>query len=59
MISMKNFSQVLGLTIAQKLHSLKLQMTCFLLQTKTVRVGGRDESEDSIAGGKGLYLIQK
>jgi len=22
-----------------------------------VRVGGRDESEDSIAGGKGVYLI--
>ncbi len=33
-ISMKNFSQVLGLTIAQKLHLLKLQMTCFLRQTK-------------------------
>ncbi len=34
MISMKNFSQVLGPTIAQKLHLLKLQMTCFLRQTK-------------------------
>ncbi len=34
MISMKNFSQVLGPTIAQKLHLLKLQMTCFLHQTK-------------------------
>ncbi len=28
---MKNFSQVLGPAIAQKLHLLKLQMTCFLL----------------------------
>ncbi len=28
MISMKNFSQVLGPGIAQKLHLLKLQMTC-------------------------------
>ncbi len=34
MISMKNFSQVLGPDIAQKLHLLKLQMTCFLRQTK-------------------------
>ncbi len=34
MISMKNFSQVLGPAIAQKLHLLKLQMTCFLRQTK-------------------------
>ncbi len=34
MISMKNFSQVLGPAIAQKLHLLKLQMTCFLHQTK-------------------------
>ncbi len=34
MIFMKNFSQVLGPTIAQKLHLLKLQMTCFLRQTK-------------------------
>ncbi len=33
-ISMKNFSQVSGLTIAQKLHLLKLQMICFLRQTK-------------------------
>ncbi len=33
-ISMKNFSQVLGPAIAQKLHSLKWQMTCFLRQTK-------------------------
>ncbi len=33
-ISMKNFSQVLGPAIAQKLHLLKLQMTCFLRQTK-------------------------
>ncbi len=30
-ISMKNFSQVSGPTIAQKLHLLKLQMTCLLL----------------------------
>ncbi len=29
-----NFSQVLGPTIAQKLHLLKLQVTCFLRQTK-------------------------
>ncbi len=29
-----NFSQVLGPVIAQKLHLLKLQMTCFLRQTK-------------------------
>ncbi len=34
MISMKNFSQVSGPAIAQKLHLLKLQMTCFLRQTK-------------------------
>ncbi len=33
-ISVKNFSQVSGPTIAQKLHLLKLQMTCFLHQTK-------------------------
>ncbi len=33
-ISMKNFSQVLGPVIAQKLHLLKLQMTYFLRQTK-------------------------
>ncbi len=33
-ISMKNFSQVSGPAIAQKLHLLKLQMTCFLHQTK-------------------------
>ncbi len=33
-ISMKNFSQVFGPTIAQKLHLLKLQITCFLRQTK-------------------------
>ncbi len=33
-IYMKNFSQVLGPIIAQKLHLLKLQMTCFLRQTK-------------------------
>ncbi len=33
-ISMKNFSQVLGPAIAQKLHLLKLQITCFLRQTK-------------------------
>ncbi len=33
-ISMKNFSQVLGPAIAQKLHLLRLQMTCFLRQTK-------------------------
>ncbi len=31
---MKNFSQVLGPTIAQKLHLLKLQMTYYLRQTK-------------------------
>ncbi len=31
---MKKFSQVLGPAIAQKLHLLKLQMTCFLRQTK-------------------------
>ncbi len=31
---MKNFSQVLGPAIAQKLHLLKLQMICFLRQTK-------------------------
>ncbi len=31
---MKNFSQVLGPVIAQKLHLLKLQMTYFLRQTK-------------------------
>ncbi len=31
---MKNFSQVSGPAIAQKLHLLKLQMTCFLRQTK-------------------------
>ncbi len=35
MISMKNFSQVSGPIIAQKQHLLKLQMTCFLHQTKT------------------------
>jgi len=34
MISMKNYSQDLGPAIAQKLHLLKLQMTCFLHQTK-------------------------
>ncbi len=34
MISMKNFSQVSGPAMAQKLHLLKLQMTCFLRQTK-------------------------
>ncbi len=34
MISMKNFSQVLDLTIAKKLNLLKLQMTCFLRKTK-------------------------
>ncbi len=34
MISMKSFSQVSGPAIAQKLHLLKLQMTCFLRQTK-------------------------
>ncbi len=34
MISMKNFSQVSGPAIAQKLHLLKLQMTCFLRQIK-------------------------
>ncbi len=28
---MKNFSQVLGPTIAQKMRLLKLQMTCFLV----------------------------
>ncbi len=33
-ISMKNFNQVLGPNIAQKMHLLKLQMTCFLRQTK-------------------------
>ncbi len=33
-ISMKNFSQVLFPAITQKLHLLKLQMTCFLHQTK-------------------------
>ncbi len=33
-ISVKNFSQVSGPTIAQKLHLLRLQMTCFLHQTK-------------------------
>ncbi len=33
-ISMRNFSQVLGPVIAQKLHLLKLQITCFLHQTK-------------------------
>ncbi len=33
-ISMKNFSQVLDPAIAQKLLLLKLQMTCFLHQTK-------------------------
>ncbi len=33
-ISVKNFSQVSGPTIAQKLHLLRLQMTCFLRQTK-------------------------
>ncbi len=27
-------------------------------QVRSVRVGGRDESEDSIARGKWLYLIQ-
>ncbi len=32
--SMKNFRQVSGPIIAQKLHLLKLQMTCFLRQTK-------------------------
>ncbi len=32
--SKKKFSQVSGPTIAQKLHLLKLQMTCFLRQTK-------------------------
>ncbi len=31
---MKNFSQVSGPAIAHKLHLLKLQMTCFLRQTK-------------------------
>ncbi len=35
MISMKNFSHVLGSTIAQKLHLLKLQMTSFWRQTKS------------------------
>ncbi len=35
-ISINNFSQVLCPTIAQKIHSLKLQMTCFLHQTKAV-----------------------
>ncbi len=30
----KYFSQALGPTIAQKLHLLKLQMTCFLHQNK-------------------------
>ncbi len=34
MISMKNFSQVSGPVIAQKLHLLKLQMTDFWRQTK-------------------------
>ncbi len=34
MISMKNFSQVLGPAIAQKPHFLQLQTTCFLHQTK-------------------------
>ncbi len=35
MISMKNFNQVLGPTIAQKLHLLKLQITTYYLhQTK-------------------------
>ncbi len=34
MISVKNFSQVSGPAIAQKLHLLRLQMTCFLHQTK-------------------------
>ncbi len=33
-ISVKNFSQVSGPAIAQKLHLLRLQMTCFLCQTK-------------------------
>ncbi len=33
-ISVKNFSQVSGPAIAQKLHLLRLQMTCFLHQTK-------------------------
>ncbi len=31
---LKNFSQVLGSAIAQKLHLLKLQMTYFMRQTK-------------------------
>ncbi len=34
MISVNNFSQVSGPAIAQKLHLLRLQMTCFLHQTK-------------------------
>ncbi len=34
MISVKNFSQVSDPAIAQKLHLLRLQMTCFLHQTK-------------------------
>ncbi len=29
------------------------------IKPNIVRVGGRDESEDLIPGGKGLYLIQK
>ncbi len=33
-ISMKNFSKLLGPTIAEKLHLLKLQMTYFLRQAK-------------------------
>ncbi len=33
-ISVENFSQVSDPTIAQKLHLLRLQMTCFLHQTK-------------------------
>ncbi len=33
-ISVKNFSQVSGPAIAQKLHLLRLQITCFLRQTK-------------------------
>ncbi len=34
MISVKNFSQVSDPAIAQKLHLLRLQMTCCLHQTK-------------------------
>ncbi len=33
-LSLKNFSQVSGPAIAQKLHLLRLQITCFLRQTK-------------------------